>query len=138
MRRLSNLSRKLNNALVARASFSGLLRSSGDLMFPCVVLITYAGNVWLSGRPLDAVSMGVLVMMTGLLSTHLSAVALGLEYRLAHSVALTRIESVMRRPVIDPEEGRRLTKRDGPRCLRVDQLPVGPEEQADLIRCRSW
>ncbi|MEM9107200.1 MAG: ABC transporter ATP-binding protein [Pseudomonadota bacterium] len=125
IRRFARLSQKLNAALVARASLSGLMRASGDLIFPVVVLITYINISWLSGSRLDAVSLGVLIMMTGLMATHLSAVALGLEYRLAHRVAMERIRSVFTKPSIDPEAGERLPRCNGPRGLVVEGVPVG-------------
>lgn len=125
IRRFARLSQKMNAALVARASLSGLMRASGDVIFPVVVLITSINIGWLSGARLDAVSLGVLIMMTGLVATHLSAVALGLEYRLANRVALERIRSVFQRPTIDPEAGERLRRRNGARGLVIEAVPVG-------------
>lgn len=125
IRRLKRQSQKLNQALVARASLSGLLRASGDLIFPIVVLTTCTNIYWFSGTRIDAVSLGIVFMMTGLMATHLSAVALGLEYRLAHSVAVERIRKIFDRPAIDLEAGKRLKRSDGPRGLFVDGLPVG-------------
>ncbi|MCP4319099.1 MAG: ABC transporter ATP-binding protein [Hyphomicrobiales bacterium] len=126
MRGLSHLSRKLNAALVGRASLSGLLRSSGDLVFPAVALMVSVGSATWAGHTLDAVSLGVLVMMTGLISTHLSAVALGLEYRHAHRIALARLETIMKQVTIDPDAGKRVSKRKGARGLCIDRLPIGP------------
>lgn len=136
IRRFGRLSQKLNAALVARASVSGLMRASGDLVFPAVVLVTFFNINWFSGARLDAVSLGVLMMMTGLMATHLSGVALGLEYRLAHRVALERIRTVFQRQTIDPEAGESLRRRSGPRGLAVEGVPVGPSGTVISLRVR--
>ncbi|WP_419910874.1 ABC transporter transmembrane domain-containing protein [Hoeflea sp.] len=127
VRGLQRKSEQLNNALVGRATVSGLLRSSGDLVFPVVVLSAVIGRLFFETGAFDAVSLGVLVLMAGLTATHLSAVALGLEYRLAHKVALARLTSVMEVPALDLEKGQELARRDGDGTIAVKSLRLDPD-----------
>ncbi|WP_136658863.1 ABC transporter transmembrane domain-containing protein [Nitratireductor sp. XY-223] len=126
VRGIEKKSWRLNAALVGRATYSGFLRSSGDLIFPAVVLSAIAGRLVFETGLVDAVSLGVLVVMAGLMATHLGAVALGLEYRLAHKVALARLQSVMDVPAIDPDAGQRIVRQSGGKSVEVRSLPLDP------------
>ncbi|MCY6381196.1 ABC transporter transmembrane domain-containing protein [Hoeflea prorocentri] len=126
VRGIEKRSLRLNKALVGRATFSGLMRSSGDLIFPSVVVFASGLVFSLPGRSMDAVSLGVLAMTTGLLATHLSSVALGLEYRLAHRVAMERLKTVLGLPTIELDQGENLEPLPDEPCLRLDKMPVGP------------
>ncbi|MDA4844282.1 ABC transporter transmembrane domain-containing protein [Hoeflea poritis] len=133
VRGLKKKSDHLNAALVARATLSGLLRSSGDLVFPAVVLFAAGGRLIFETEAFSAVSLGVLVVMAALAATHLSAVALGLEYRLAYRIALDRIEAVLRLPAIDPDAGQRLQKREAGRAIEARGLRLEPgDRQVDF------
>ena len=129
VRGLKKKSERLNAALVGRATLSGLLRSSGDLVFPAVVLFAAGGRLIFETGAFSAVSLGVLVVMAALAATHLSAVALGLEYRLAHRIALARLETVMRLPAIDPDAGQRLEKRKNGRGIEARALRLQPGDR---------
>lgn len=129
VRGMERRSVRLNKALVGRATFSGLMRSSGDLIFPAVVLFASGFVFSAPGWSMDAVSLGVLAMTTGLLSAHLSSVALGMEYRLAHRVAMERLKTVLALPAIELDRGGGLEETQDAPCLRIDNMPVGPLER---------
>ena len=129
VRGMERRSARLNTALVGRATYSGLMRSSGDLIFPGVVLFASGFVFSSSGLSMDAVSLGVLAMTTGLLSAHLSSVALGMEYRLAHRVAMERLKTVLALPAIELDKGAGFEEALDAPCLRLDKMPIGPLER---------
>lgn len=128
VRAIVRKSQRMNAALVGRATLSGLLRSSGDLVFPAVALIVASGTLSLGGDGLDAEALGVLVMVTGLTAVQLNAVALGLEYRLAHKVALARLAHVLKAPAIAldaaDEGAEALAPAPEGRALQVRDVPL--------------
>lgn len=128
VRAIARLSAKMNAALIGRATFSGLLRSSGDIVFPAVALMLAAGG--LGGRVLDAEMLGVLVMVSGLTAVQLNAVALALEYRLAHNVALARLRAVLAIPALALDRGSTLQRINGGRRLSVENVSVGEDQRA--------
>lgn len=130
IRSFLRLSEKMNAALVKRATLSGLLRSSSDLIFPAVVIAASSGLALTAGDAASkASSMAMLIMMAGMLSTHLTAVALGLEYRLAHRVALGRVMTILERPAIDLKRGKRMEMKGRGLQLSVKNLQIGPHRQ---------
>lgn len=129
IRSFLRLSEKMNTALVKRATLSGLLRSSSDLIFPAVVIAAGSGLALTGEQSPKASSVAMLVMMAGMLSTHLTAVALGLEYRLAHRVALGRVMTILQRPAIDLERGKRIETNGRGLQLSVKNLQIGPHRR---------
>ncbi len=131
VRRIARTAVKMNAALVGRATLSGLLRSSGDVVFPAVALLLTSGILSFGNGALDAEALGILVMITGLTAVQLNAVALGLEYRLAHNVALARLQQVLKIPAIALDSGdAELSRQRGGRALGVEGLPIGGASRA--------
>ncbi len=125
VRGLLRRSTKLNAALVSRATLSGVLRSSGDLVFPAVAF-GVAGAAYVSTTAqIDAVQLGVLVMLSGIIAANLGAVALGLEYRIAHRVSLSRLQAILQVPALELQKGQRLPRRsERGAALTVEEVPL--------------
>ncbi|MEM8690139.1 MAG: ABC transporter ATP-binding protein [Pseudomonadota bacterium] len=129
VRGLLRRSAKLNSALVSRATLSGVLRSSGDLVFPAVAFGLAGAAYFSTSTQMDAVQLGVLVMLSGIIAANLGAVALGLEYRLAHRVSLSRLEAVLQVPALELDNGQRLRRRPKQSAgLSVQDLPLAVGE----------
>lgn len=125
VRGLLRRSAKLNAALVSRATLSGVLRSSGDLVFPAVAFSLAGAAYFSTSAQIDAVQLGVLVMLSGVVAASLGAVALGLEYRIAHRVSLSRLEAILQVPAFELDKGQRLSRRPKQGAgLMVEDLPL--------------
>ncbi|MEM8646759.1 MAG: hypothetical protein AAGF86_10485, partial [Pseudomonadota bacterium] len=125
VRGLLRRSATLNAALVSRATLSGVLRSSGDLVFPAVAFGLAGVAYFSTSAQIDAVQLGVLVMLSGIIAANLGAVALGLEYRLAHRVSLSRLEAILKVPALELDTGQRLRQRPKQGAsLEVEGLPL--------------
>lgn len=130
MRSLSRRVTRMNTALIGRATYSGVLRSAGDLIFPAVALGLGLGLLGFERGSIDAERLGVLVIATGVIATHASAMALAVEYRLAHAIAMIRLTAVMRRPALALEKGQaRLKRKAGGRRLAVNDVRLSKENE---------
>ncbi len=118
IRRLGRQSDRLNRALTSRATLSGLLRSCSDIVLPVTAVL-----IGLTGVATSAETLGVLILVTGIVVTQLNAVAMAVEYRLAHRVAVARLQAVFERPTLTLADGPGQLKRTGSgRRLEVEGL----------------
>ncbi len=121
MRKFGRQTDRMNSALIARASFSGLLRALSDLVLPVTAVSLALAAVGAS----DPEMLGVLILVTGIVVTQLNAVAMAVEYRLAHRIAVTRLEAIFRRPTLMLTDSTARLKRTGRgRDLEIDGLAV--------------
>lgn len=121
MRKLSRQTDKMNQALIARATLSGLLRSHSDLVLP--VTAVCLGLASTAGGASDPEMLGLLILVTGIVITQLNAVAMAVEYRLAHNIAVARLKNVFNRPTMTLSSGTNRLKRTGRgRSLDLDGL----------------
>ena len=99
--RMEARSTRLHQALVARISWSGLMRAVSLATFPLIVVI-YAMT---ADDP--TADIAVFLMITAFLASQLDLAAAGLEYREAAAVALEKVQAVLRRSrlndSIDPQ-----------------------------------
>ncbi len=132
MRALSRRVARMNAALIGRATYSGVLRASGDLIFPAVALCLGLGLLGFERGTINAERLGVLVIATAVIATHANAMALAVEYRLAHTIAMARLTTVMRRPALTLDGGQqaRLKRKAGGRRLAVNDARVNKESEA--------
>ena len=127
VRAIERRSRAMGKAMIGRATFSGLLRASGDLVMPAVALTVAVGLTAPGSTALSAGDLGILIMLTGMVATQLNAVAIAADYRLAHRVAIGRLTRVLNTPAIDIDAGTVSILRDtNGRDLVVDDVPLRP------------
>ena len=120
IRKLGRQSDRLNHVLTGRATLSGLLRSSSDIVLPVTAVL-----IGLAGTASNAETLGILIMVTGVVVTQLNAIALAVEYRLAHRVAVARLKAIFDRPTLALDGGSGHLKRtDQGRRLSVDDLTI--------------
>ncbi len=121
VRRFDRLSSRLNGSLVARATFSGVIRGAGDLLFPAVALTAAVIAV---AAPIDlgASELALVVFGAGILAAQLTTTGTAAEYWLAHRVAMTRLDRVFAQPAIDhrPERAGRRGARPEPNIVVRD------------------
>lgn len=121
IRKLDRQTDRMNHALVARATLSGLLRSHSDLVLP--VTAVCFGIVAAGGGASDPELLGLLVLVTGIVVTQLNAVAMAVEYRLAHRIAVTRLKNIFNRPTLALSSGTiRLRRTSRGRSLDLEEL----------------
>lgn len=126
MRKISRQTDKMNQALIGRATLSGLLRAHSDLVLP--VTAVCLGFSAVAGGVSDPELLGLLILVTGVVITQLNAIAMAVEYRLAHRIAVARLSAVFNRPAMTLSSGAARLKRTGRgRALTVDgmKLPGG-------------
>lgn len=129
-RSMERHSERLNSVLVGRATYSGALRSLSDLVFPIVAVCIGLGMFGIDIDNGGPNLLGILILTAGIVVTQLNAVALGTEYQLAHRIAMARLDTVFRRPVLSLAGGRhRLYRQTAGRRLTVRNLPVGGEQK---------
>ncbi len=120
IRKLARQSDRLNDALTSRATLSGLLRSSSDIVLPVTAVL-----IGLAGTASNSETLGILIMVTGVVVTQLNAIAMAVEYRLAHRVAVARLKAIFDRPTLALDGGPGHLKRtDQGRRLSVDDLTI--------------
>ena len=78
----------------------------------------------LAGAASNAETLGVLILVTGIVVTQLNAVAMAVEYRLAHRVAVARLQTIFDRPTLALTGGPGRLKRTG-RGRRFDSVAMG-------------
>jgi len=123
MRKLSRQTDKMNRALIARATLSGLVRAHSDLVLP--VTAVCLGLATASAGAADPELLGLLILVTGIVVTQLNAIAMAVEYRLAHRIAVTRLNTVFSRPSMALSSGVvRLKRTGGGRTLDLDGLTM--------------
>ncbi|MEP3276582.1 MAG: ABC transporter ATP-binding protein, partial [Stappiaceae bacterium] len=105
MRGFQRQTERLNKALVGRATYSGGLRASADLLFPVLTLGLTVGVLGTDTSAVDAADLTVLIMATGMLGVQLNALALSAEYKMASAIAFDRLNRVMRYDAFDLNEG---------------------------------
>ncbi|MCR9137342.1 MAG: ABC transporter ATP-binding protein/permease [Alphaproteobacteria bacterium] len=121
MRKLSRQTDKMNRALIARATLSGLLRSHSDLVLP--VTAVCLGLATAGGGASDPETLGLMILVTGIVITQLNAVAMAVEYRLANNIAVARLKTIFDRPTMALSSGTNRLKRTGRgRSLDLDGL----------------
>lgn len=119
---------RLNKALVGRATWSGGLRASPDLVFPALAFGLTLGFPYMeaSGAALSTADFAVLIMATGLLTVQLNALALSAEYKMASDIALDRLQSVMHGETFAlTGEAPPIKRVSGGVSLRAKDLPIG-------------
>lgn len=123
MRKLSRQTDKMNQALIARATLSGLVRAHSDLVLP--VTAVCLGLATATGGAADPELLGLLILVTGIVVTQLNAVAMAVEYRLAHRIAVVRLKGVFSRPTMALSSGVvRLKRTSGGRTLDLNGLVI--------------
>lgn len=137
--RLRKKSMKMNRALVGRATYSGLLRSSSDLVFPVIALTLGLGLLSFDADPLSAYRLGFFFLLLGIVIVQLNALSMAVEYRLAHTVALARLREVFAQSVIEPGSGpeRQLTRKAGGRHLKLRHLNLSPATPSFSLDIRA-
>ncbi len=128
MRAFQRQTLRLNAALVGRATYSGGLRASPDLVFPALALGLTLGLFGTNPGTgvLGAADLAVLIMATGLLTVQLNALALSAEYKMANDIAVNRLQSVMRGETFMLTEGAQRVKRvSGGVSLKASSVPIG-------------
>jgi ABC-type multidrug transport system fused ATPase/permease subunit len=127
LKALRKRSRKMNRALIGRATISGLLRSSSDLVFPVIAVTLGLGLLTFDGTPITAYRLGFFFLLLGIVIVQLNALSMAVEYRMAHTVAMARLKDIFSRPAIEVNPGkRRLSRKAGGRRLKVRNLDLGP------------
>ncbi len=126
LKALRKRSKKMNRALIGRATISGLLRSSSDLVFPVIAVTLGLGLLTFDGTPITAYRLGFFFLLLGIVIVQLNALSMAVEYRMAHTVAIARLKDIFSRPAIEVKPGkRRLSRKAGGRNLKVRNLDLG-------------
>ncbi len=103
IRRIDRRTDKMNDALVRRAGHSGLLRSSGEILFPAIVIgLAIFGA---RGSVLDGATLNFAMLLAGLLVVQLNGTALAADYRMGHGEAMARLKTVLAQPNLEGATG---------------------------------
>lgn len=129
LRAIERRSNELAHALVQRATFSGVLRSSSDFVFPIMVVALAFGISSANSFNLDREQLGVLIMALGLAVSQLSIAARAADYFLASRIALKRLKTILARPAIALSNTEKSLQRTGKgRDLEVRGLTIDDQE----------
>lgn len=109
LRKLDRRSARLTQSLVQRATWSGALRASGQVVLPLAALLYAVSDASSSG---DAASTTLFLMISAFISAQLTLVSAGFEYYQGSKIALQKLNSVLDQPVISPTAGKRLKRTD--------------------------
>lgn len=130
MRQLARRSERLTNALITRATWSGVLRASGHLIFPVAAFLFLT-------IPLPSerqTSPTLFFMIAGFISAQLTVMSFGFEYFQGSRIALKRVANSLNRPALPIEGFTPMRAADWRENLVVSNLQYDdePDPQAGL------
>lgn len=120
LRNFGRRSRKLTEALVVRATWSGIMRSSGQLVFPVSIFL----YVVLPASGGETPSATLFFMIAAFVSAQLTLVSAGLEYFQGARIARQKIANVLRSPVLETSAVPRMRRRDWATDIHVRWPPA--------------
>lgn len=119
LRKLDRRSIRLTHSLVQRATWSGALRASGQLVLPLSALLYVVSGVASHG---NQASTTLFLMIAAFVSAQLTLISAGLEYYQGSKIALQKLSSILDQPVISPTEGKRLKRKDWQNDVVADRF----------------
>ncbi|MEM8796297.1 MAG: ABC transporter ATP-binding protein [Pseudomonadota bacterium] len=138
LRTIERRANDLSQALVQRATFSGILRSSSGFVFPIMVVALLFGFFSVNAVRLHPEQLGVLIMALGLAVSQLGLAARAADYFLASRIALKRLKTILERPAIALSDKDRSLQRTGKgRGLEVRGLTIDDQEPPVSFSARA-
>ncbi|MBY0400882.1 ABC transporter ATP-binding protein/permease [Myxococcota bacterium] len=128
--RIRRDSGRLRDALVRRARWSALLRSTSELAWP-VTIVTVLASMVATARPIS--ELVVAVLLSGMIVTALGQIARAFDYRIAFEEGRRRIAEALSEPRIREARGAIALPGTGALQLEIDAVGVaGVFERLDL------
>ncbi|MBO9424156.1 ABC transporter ATP-binding protein [Labrenzia sp. R4_1] len=138
LRAIERRSNELSHALVQRATFSGILRSSSGFVFPIVVVALAFGISSVNSFSFDPGQLGVFIMALGLAVSQLAIAARAADYLLASRIALRRLKTILARPAIAlSDKDKRLQRTGMGRDLEVRGLTIDDQQMPVSFSARA-
>lgn len=123
MKQLTKRSERLTSALIMRATWSGVLRASGQLIFPVATFLYLT-------IPLPAdrqASPTLFFMIAGFISAQLTVLSFGFEYFQGSRIALKRVANSLEKPALPIDGLARMRSADWQKDLVIQELGFDKE-----------
>lgn len=120
MRKTETMSETLNQTIVERATWSGVVRAASDLVTPLIVAAVITATL-LQSHSMNASDLSILLLLAGLTVSQLAHLARAADYRLAFLESRRRIASALSVDLpADPESPTPLPRSSCGRAIGVE------------------